>query len=66
MAALSLRGRRQRRAVILFDDGAAPLPAGVEQLGLEVVPITAAAGVLADALGHTSSSGPAETPELDR
>jgi signal transduction histidine kinase/DNA-binding response OmpR family regulator len=66
MAALSLRGRRQRRAVILFDDGAAPLPAGVEQLGLEVVPITAAAGVLADALGHTSSSRPAETTEIDR
>ena len=52
LAALTLRGRRQRRAVILFDDGSAPRPPEVEQMGLEVVPITAAAGALAEALGH--------------
>ncbi len=52
LAALTLRGRRQRRAVILFDDGSAPLGPEVEQMGLEVVPITAAAGALAEALGH--------------
>jgi signal transduction histidine kinase/CheY-like chemotaxis protein len=57
LAALTLRGRRQRRAVILFDDGATPLAPEVGQMGLEVVPITAAAGRLAEALGGDRSDG---------
>jgi signal transduction histidine kinase len=48
MQALDLRGRRERRAVILFSDGKTPTPPGVEKLGVEVVPADqAAAAVLA-------------------
>jgi signal transduction histidine kinase/ActR/RegA family two-component response regulator len=66
LAALTLRGRRQRRAVILFDDGSAPPGSEAAQLGLEVVPITAAAGALSEALGHPMGPPSAENPEIDR
>jgi signal transduction histidine kinase/CheY-like chemotaxis protein len=46
LRALDLRGRRVRRAVILFTDGVSPAPAGIERLGLEVVPVHRAAGAL--------------------
>jgi signal transduction histidine kinase/CheY-like chemotaxis protein len=50
LQALDLRGRRVRQAVILFSDGMAPAPAGIEQLGIEVVPVEQAAGALLAAL----------------
>ncbi|WP_249009553.1 ATP-binding protein [Conexibacter sp. DBS9H8] len=50
LGALTLRGRRRRRAVILFEDGVTPPALGAKQLGLEVVPIEAAARSLAAAL----------------
>jgi signal transduction histidine kinase len=50
LQALDLRGRRLRRAVILFSDGAVPAPAGISQLGMEVVPVEQAATVLLTAL----------------
>ena len=43
LQALDLRGRRLRRAVILFSDGASPTPSGIVNLGLEVVPVQDAA-----------------------
>jgi CheY-like chemotaxis protein len=46
LQALDLRGRRLRRAVILFSDGVAPTPAGIERLGIEVVPVEQAAEAL--------------------
>jgi len=46
LQALDLRGRRLRRAVILFSDGVAPTPLGVERLGIEVVPVEHAADAL--------------------
>jgi signal transduction histidine kinase/CheY-like chemotaxis protein len=66
LAALTLRGRRQRRAVILFDDGSTPLAPEVRQMGLEVVPITAAAGRLAEALGRDRAAPSAEKTEIER
>jgi signal transduction histidine kinase/DNA-binding response OmpR family regulator len=56
LQALNLRGRRMRRAVILVSDGATPLPPGIDRLGLEVVPLPAAASSLADALGSPGAS----------
>ena len=50
LGALNLRGRRMRRAVVFFSDGVTPPPPGIERLGLEVVPLSSAAGSLADAL----------------
>ncbi len=50
LQALDLRGRRLRRAVILFSDGIAPTPPGIERLGMEVVPADQAAEVLLGAL----------------
>jgi hypothetical protein len=50
LQALDLRGRRLRRAVILFSDPAAPTPPGIERLGLEVVPVKQAAHALLAAL----------------
>jgi CheY-like chemotaxis protein len=44
LQAISLRGRRDRRAVVLFTDGAAPIPPQIERLGLEVISIEQAAG----------------------
>jgi CheY-like chemotaxis protein len=54
LQALDLRGRRVRQAVILFSDGAGSTPAGVERLGIEVVPVGEAANALLAALrgGH--------------
>lgn len=49
LEALSLRGRRMRRAVILFSDGAVA-PGSVDGLGLEVVPIQHAARALLAAI----------------
>jgi CheY-like chemotaxis protein len=49
LQALDLRGRRVRRAVILFSDGAAA-PAGIDQMGLEVVPVQEVARALLSAL----------------
>ena len=48
--ALDLRGRRVRRAVILVSDGATPAPAGVDRLGMEVVPPEYAASAVLAAL----------------
>ncbi len=46
LQALDLRGRRLRRAVILFTDGTTPVPAGISRLGMEVVPVEQAAAAL--------------------
>jgi signal transduction histidine kinase/ActR/RegA family two-component response regulator/HAMP domain-containing protein len=46
LQALDLRGRRMRRAAILFSDGHTPTPPGVKRLGLEVVPLDQAAGAV--------------------
>ena len=43
LQALDLRGRRLRRAVILFSDSETPTPSGVDRLGMEVVPVEEAA-----------------------
>jgi signal transduction histidine kinase len=53
LGALNLRGRRMRRAVILFTDGVAPLPPEVDRLGLEVIPLSAVPGSVATALEPT-------------
>jgi signal transduction histidine kinase/FixJ family two-component response regulator len=50
LQALDLRGRRLRRAVILFSDGESPTPSGIVNLGLEVVPVQDAAHALLSAL----------------
>jgi CheY-like chemotaxis protein/two-component sensor histidine kinase len=46
LQALDLRGRRLRRAVILFSDGAAPAPPGISKLGMEVIPVEQVAAAL--------------------
>jgi signal transduction histidine kinase/HAMP domain-containing protein len=53
LQALDLRGRRLRRAVILFSDGASPTPSGIVNLGMEVVPVEDAAQALLGALRGT-------------
>jgi signal transduction histidine kinase/HAMP domain-containing protein len=50
LQALDLRGRRLRRAVILFSDGVTPAPPGLGRLGMEVVPVDQAAEALLAAL----------------
>jgi CheY-like chemotaxis protein len=50
LQALDLRGRRVRRAAILFSDGRAPTPPGITRLGIEVVPIDEAAAAVDAAL----------------
>ena len=50
LQALDLRGRRLRRAVILFSDGATPTPSGIVKLGMEVVPMEDAAQALVETL----------------
>jgi CheY-like chemotaxis protein/two-component sensor histidine kinase len=50
LQALDLRGRRVRRAVILFTDERTPTPPGVEKLGMEIVPVDQAAPALLAAL----------------
>jgi signal transduction histidine kinase/CheY-like chemotaxis protein/HAMP domain-containing protein len=50
LQALDLRGRRLRRAAILFSDGKSPAPTGLGRLGLEVVPVNQAANAVLAAL----------------
>jgi signal transduction histidine kinase/DNA-binding NarL/FixJ family response regulator len=50
LQALDLRGRRIRRAAILFTDGVTPAPPGIGKLGMEVVPVDQAASALLAAL----------------
>ena len=50
LQALDLRGRRLRRAVILFSDEATPTPSGIVKLGMEVIPVEDAAQALLEAL----------------
>jgi CheY-like chemotaxis protein len=50
LQALDLRGRRVRRAVIMFTDGSVPTPPGVGKVGMEVVPVDQAAMALLGAL----------------
>jgi CheY-like chemotaxis protein len=50
MQALNLRGRRLRRAVILFSDGESSMPTGIVKLGMEVVPVQEAPQALLAAL----------------
>jgi CheY-like chemotaxis protein len=50
LQALDLRGRRLRRAVILFSDEETPTPPGIGKLGMEVVPVEQAALALLAAL----------------
>ena len=50
LQALDLRGRRLRRAVILFSDSDTPAPSGIGKLGMEVVPVEQAARALLAAL----------------
>ena len=58
LQALDLRGRRLRRAVILFSDEQTPTPPGIVKLGMEVVPVKDAARALLHALrGETHPIG---------
>jgi signal transduction histidine kinase/ActR/RegA family two-component response regulator/HAMP domain-containing protein len=50
LEALDLRGRRLRRAVILFSADDEPVPTGVGRLGIPVVPVGQAAGAVLSAL----------------
>ncbi len=65
LQALDLRGRRLRRAVILFSDVETPTPSGIVNLGMEVVPVEDAARALLAALrGDRDSDKPGERMEL--
>jgi signal transduction histidine kinase/HAMP domain-containing protein/ActR/RegA family two-component response regulator len=57
LQALDLRGRRLRRAVILFTDGGTPPPAGVSKLGMEVVPVSHVGAALLAALRGETEPG---------
>jgi signal transduction histidine kinase/CheY-like chemotaxis protein len=59
LQALDLRGRRLRRAVIMFTDGSLPTPPGISKLGMEVVPVDQAALAL---LGVLHGERQAERP----
>ena len=50
LQALDLRGRRLRRAAILFSDEREPTPPGIGRLGMEVVPLSEAAAAVDAAL----------------
>jgi hypothetical protein len=50
LQALDLRGRRHRRAAIMFSDGREPTPPGIGRLGMEVVPLSEAAAAVDAAL----------------
>jgi signal transduction histidine kinase/DNA-binding response OmpR family regulator len=63
LKAIDLRGRRLRRAAILFTDGAAPAPPGVDRLGLEVVPVEQAAAAVLGALQRGRLSAPPNVAE---
>ncbi len=57
LQALKLRGRRLRKAVILFDDGEAPVSTALTDQGAEIVPIEHAAdAVLATLRGQPQRS----------
>ena len=60
LQALDLRGRRMRRAVILFSDEATPTPSGIVKLGMEVVPVEDAAQALLQALRGDTADGSQE------
>jgi signal transduction histidine kinase/CheY-like chemotaxis protein/HAMP domain-containing protein len=65
LQALDLRGRRVRRAVILFSDGTTPGDLGDPKLGMEVVPVEQAAAALMAALRGEEElqlAGSAEAP----
>jgi CheY-like chemotaxis protein len=61
LQALDLRGRRLRRAVILFSDDAAPTPPGIGRLGLEVVPADRAVEALLAALRGEAEAAATES-----
>jgi hypothetical protein len=57
LQAIDLRGRRLRRAAILFSDGHEPTPPGIGRLGIEVVPVgEAAVAVLAALRGQRAGA----------
>ena len=56
LQALDLRGRRLRRAAILFSDGHVPTPPGIRRLGLEVVPLDQAASAVLVAVARGQSN----------
>jgi CheY-like chemotaxis protein len=63
LQALDLRGRRLRRAAILFSAGDGPAPPGLGRLGLEVVPVNQAApAVLAALRGQRTETVPRLRP----
>ncbi len=57
---LDLRGRRLRRAVILFSDGETPTPSAMVRLGMEVVPVQEAAQALLAAMRADTDPGEGE------
>jgi signal transduction histidine kinase/HAMP domain-containing protein len=59
LKALDLRGRRLRRAVILFSDETTPTPQGVSKLGMEVIPVDQAAQALLAAIRGDRDDQPA-------
>jgi signal transduction histidine kinase/HAMP domain-containing protein len=59
LKALDLRGRRLRRAVILFSDDVARTPPGISKLGMEIVPVDQAAQALLAALRGERDDQPA-------
>jgi DNA-binding NarL/FixJ family response regulator len=63
LQAIDLRGRRLRRAAILISDSQTAAPAGVDRLGLEVVPVEQAAAAVLAALQRGRVSSPAGSPE---
>ncbi len=62
LQALDLRGRRRRRAVILFSDGLTPTPAGLAGLGMEVIPVEHAPSVVMASIGGDSEYRPVIEP----
>ncbi|MFZ0040743.1 MAG: ATP-binding protein, partial [Solirubrobacteraceae bacterium] len=67
LQALNLRGRRLRRAVILFSNSESPTPSGIVKLGMEVVPVQEAAQALLTALrGDRQLSEPVTDGTPDR
>jgi CheY-like chemotaxis protein len=59
LQALDLRGRRLRRAVILFSDDDTDAPPGIGNLGMEVVPVEQAVEALVAALRGERDDQPA-------
>jgi signal transduction histidine kinase/CheY-like chemotaxis protein len=59
LQALDLRGRRLRRAVILFADGSTATPPGITKLGMEVIPVDQAVEALVAALRGERDDQPA-------